>query len=97
MAGFIAVWANAGIGVREPVFVLAAGIALPPSVRANLQNPKGLLMFLSILLRLWATVGELMLATVAYFLDYRGAIGQRPADATAPPAAPAERPAHAEA
>jgi hypothetical protein len=74
MAGFIAVWANAGIGVREPVFVLAAGIALPASVRASLQNPKGLLMFLSILLRLWATVGELLLATVAYFLDYRGAI-----------------------
>ncbi|HZZ43037.1 MAG TPA: lysylphosphatidylglycerol synthase domain-containing protein [Tepidisphaeraceae bacterium] len=78
MAGFIAVWAQAGLGVREPVFVLAAWVALPFSVRLTLKNPKVLLDFLSILLRLWATVGELMLATLAYFLDYRGAIGATP-------------------
>lgn len=75
MAGFIAVWAQAGLGVREPVFVLAAWVALPFTVRQTLKNPKVLLDFLSILLRLWATVGELMLAVAAYFLDYRGAIG----------------------
>jgi hypothetical protein len=85
-AGFIAIWANAGIGVREPVFVLAAAIALPASVRAELAQPKGLLMFLAILLRLWATLGELLLALVAYFLDYRGALGTPDATGLTPSA-----------
>jgi hypothetical protein len=91
MAGFIAVWAQAGLGVREPVFVLAAWVALPDSVRPLLKNPKGILMFLGMLLRVWATVGELMLALVAYFLDYRGAAGRADAPgrvSTDVPAAP---------
>lgn len=89
VAGFIAVWASAGIGVREPVFAYAAYKALPASVHETLKTDAGeLLMFLSILLRLWATVGELLLAIVAYFLDYRGALGDhRTPDRPHPPAA----------
>jgi hypothetical protein len=34
-----------------------------------------LLAFLSVLLRLWATAGELILASAAYALDFRGALG----------------------
>jgi glycosyltransferase 2 family protein len=77
-AGFLAFWAPGGIGVRELVFVTAMQLALPNAVRQNLQ-PQTLAVFLaslSILLRLWTTTGELLLATVAWFADYRGALGR---------------------
>jgi hypothetical protein len=54
-------------------------IALPPPVRRSFADPKvllGFLAFLSVLLRLWATTGELLLAGLAYGFDYRGALGQ---------------------
>jgi glycosyltransferase 2 family protein len=78
-AGFLAFWAPGGIGVRELVFVTAMEIALPPPVRRSFADPKvllGFLAFLSVLLRLWATTGELLLAGLAYGFDYRGALGQ---------------------
>ena len=78
-AGFLAVWAPGGIGVRELVFVMAMEIALPQRVRNTFNNPAvqfGFLAFLSVLLRLWATTGELILAGIAYLADYHGALGR---------------------
>lgn len=78
-AGFLAVWAPGGIGVRELVFVTAMEIALPLPVRRHFADPKillGFLAFLSVLLRIWATTGELILAGLAYAFDYRGALGR---------------------
>jgi hypothetical protein len=78
-AGFLAFWAPGGLGVRELVFVTAMDLALPPQVRHQFQDPKvllGFLAFLSVLLRLWATIGELILAGIAYGFDYRGALGR---------------------
>jgi hypothetical protein len=76
-AGFLAFWAPGGLGVRELVFVTALDLALPPAVRVGFADPKvllGFLAFLSVLLRLWATSGELILSAIAYACDYRGAL-----------------------
>jgi len=62
--------------VREIVFVAAMGIVLPAETRAELTNPAALLGFLAVLLRLWATAGELIVAAIAYAADYRGALGR---------------------
>jgi len=90
-AGFLAFWAPGGIGVRELVFVTAMSVALPADVRREFSsNPAALgvfLSFLSILLRLWATAGELVLASIAYVLDYRGALGRPNAPGRVPVAA----------
>ncbi|CAN5601533.1 hypothetical protein BH09PLA1_BH09PLA1_34670 [soil metagenome] len=78
-AGFLAVWAPGGIGVRELVFVAAMNAILPEEVKTSLGDPiqrQVILGFLSLLLRLWATIGELILAAAAYLLDYRGALGR---------------------
>lgn len=78
-AGFLAVWAPGGIGVRELVFITAMRFALPPAVQAQFSDPEvllGFLAFLSVLLRLWTVVGELILALIAYALDFRGALGR---------------------
>ena len=78
-AGFLAFWAPGGIGIREAVFIAAMEFALPPRVKAQFHDPRvllGFLAFLSVLLRVWATTGELMLAAIAYGCDYRGALGR---------------------
>jgi hypothetical protein len=78
-AGFLAFWAPGGLGVREFIFVTAMMFALPPRVQQEFHDPKvlyGFLAFLGILLRLWATAGELMLTGIAYLIDYRGALGR---------------------
>ncbi len=78
-AGFLAFWAPGGIGVRELVFVTAMRFVLPQPVRHRFDDPAallGFLAFLSVLLRLWATSGELILAGVAYAMDVKGAIGR---------------------
>jgi hypothetical protein len=77
-AGFLAVWAPGGIGVRELVFFTAMHVLVPDAVRARFEDPRvfdGFLAFLSVLLRLWTVVGELILACLAYTLDLRGALG----------------------
>lgn len=89
-AGFLAVWAPAGLGIRELVFIAALRVALPPAVRQQFDDPAqldGVIMFLSVLLRLWATSGELILAGIAYAIDWKGAFRPRmeresPADST---------------
>jgi len=78
-AGFLAFWAPGGLGVRELVFMTAMMLFLPQSVREHFTNPEalvGLLAFLSVLLRLWTVAGELLLASLAYAFDFRGAIGR---------------------
>ena len=76
-AGFLAVWAPGGIGVRELVFMAAMNVALPPAVRERFRDDPaaltGFLAFLSVLLRLWATSGEVLLTGVTYLFDHRGA------------------------
>lgn len=79
-AGFLAVWAPGGIGVREIVFFTAMIVLVPDAVRASsrFEDPRvfdGFLAFLSVLLRLWTVAGELILAAMAYVLDVRGALG----------------------
>jgi hypothetical protein len=88
VAGFLAVWAPGGLGVRELVFIAAMQFALPQVVHLRFQGDPdelvGVITFLSVLLRLWATAGELMLAGVAYLFDVPGALrgGGRPANRT---------------
>jgi hypothetical protein len=80
-AGFLAFWAPGGLGVRELVFVAALRVALPPAVRhrfdSDPQQLVGIIMFLSVLLRLWATTGEFILTGIAYALDWKGAFRRR--------------------
>jgi len=76
-AGFLAFWAPGGLGVREIVFIAAMDAAMPPAVRKHFADPAvrvGFLAFLSVLLRVWATLGELTLAGIAFLLDYQGAM-----------------------
>lgn len=82
-AGFLVISAPGGLGVRELVFIAAMEVALPDAIRGQLaaggQSITPLLAFLSVLLRLWATAGELLLAGAAYIFDYRGALGKKDA------------------
>lgn len=76
-AGFLSVFSPGGLGVRELVFMAAMRIALPPWVAEQVGNEAalaGLLAFLSVLLRLWATSGELIVTGLAYAADFRGAV-----------------------
>jgi hypothetical protein len=96
-AGFLAVWAPGGIGVRELVFMAAMQVALPAAVRQRFQTDPaaliGFLAFLSVLLRLWTIVGELVLTAVAYLADFRGAPAALSPPAAIPPARdPSARP-----
>jgi uncharacterized membrane protein YbhN (UPF0104 family) len=79
-AGFLAFWAPGGLGVREWVFVTVMAVALPDSAKQQFSNPASLaayLAFLSILLRLWATAGELLVTGLAYLFDIKGALGRQ--------------------
>jgi hypothetical protein len=74
-AGFLAVWAPGGLGVRELVFIGAMKLIAPDIVQ-NTAGFAGLVAFLSVLTRIWATAGEIILASIAYALDLRGALGR---------------------
>ena len=86
----MAFWAPGGLGVREWVFVTAMSVALPRDVRNQFGSDTAVLpvflAFLSLLLRLWTTAGELVLASIAYALDIRGAMGQIPPEQINSPA-----------
>jgi hypothetical protein len=86
-AGFLAVWAPGGIGVREVVFVATLKFALPESVHHEFHTEgafKLFLSFLSVLLRLWTILGELILCVSAHAFDYRGALGRSDAPGRVP-------------
>lgn len=83
-AGFLAFWAPGGIGVREIIFVGAMSVMLPESVRSHPPfnddvARTGVLVGLGLLLRLWSVLGELILASIAYTWDYKGAMGVKQA------------------
>ena len=85
IAGFLVILSPGGLGTRELVFMAAMRFALPPKIASQVGDAAALatlLAFLSVLLRLWTIAGELMLVTIAYALDYRGATsrGARAAD-----------------
>ncbi len=86
-AGFLAVWAPGGIGVREIVFVATLKFALPESIHHEFHTEgafKLFLSFLSVLLRLWTVLGELILCISAHAFDYRGALGRSDAPGRVP-------------
>ncbi len=79
-AGFLAFWAPGGLGVREFVFMMVMEFTLPKPLRErifqhNHEALVGFLAFLGVLLRLWATTGELILTSLAYAFDFKGAWG----------------------
>jgi hypothetical protein len=89
--GFLAVWAPGGIGVREVAFMTALLVALPPHIRDNFADEQKLLAFIafvSVLLRLWATAGELLLAGLTLLFDLRGALNDPGAPGRVPAPAP---------
>ncbi|HEX8324827.1 MAG TPA: hypothetical protein VF595_13040 [Tepidisphaeraceae bacterium] len=75
-AGFLAFWASAGIGVREWVFMLVVVVILPPAVKNAFDHDalRDFAGLVAIVLRAWATTGELVLALIAYTVDLRGAL-----------------------
>ena len=73
-AGFIAIWAPAGAGVREAVLIGALQLALPPAVREKMGS-EATLAALAIVTRIWTIAAEFLVASVAFPLDWRGAIG----------------------
>ena len=77
-AGFLAVLNPGGLGVREAVFVAVLPLAVPASVRHQFapNTLRGLVTFLSIVLRLWTIAGEAMLAAAAHLADVGGALGR---------------------
>jgi len=83
-AGFIAVWAPGGIGVREWVFMLVVIVILPEAIQAKYPHEalKDFARLVALILRGWATAGELVVAIFAYLFDLPGALatfkGRRP-------------------
>ena len=72
-AGFLAFWAPGGLGVREVVLIGALSVALPPAVRERFVDPHDpTLKALTLLARLWTIAAELVVAAIAYPLDFRG-------------------------
>jgi hypothetical protein len=90
-AGFLAFWAPGGLGVRELVFIGAMKMIAPNIVKGS-EGFDAVLALLSVLTRLWATTGEVILASIAYALDYRGALGRPDAPGRVPHAAQSPTP-----
>jgi len=81
-AGFIVILSPGGLGVREPVFMLAMRFALPQYVRDQFSNKADMdafVFFLAALLRLWTIAGEMVVFGLAYLADatVRGGRTQR--------------------
>lgn len=76
-AGFLAVWASAGFGVREWVFMLVIVVILPDTLKAHFATHETLRDFagiVAVILRFWTMIGELILTLLAYGFDIRGAL-----------------------
>jgi hypothetical protein len=72
-AGFIAVWAPGGIGVREAVLIGALAWVLPTSIKQGFGEAK-ILEATSLLLRGWTIVAEVLVTIAALMLDPRGSL-----------------------
>jgi len=79
-AGFLAVWAPGGIGVREIVFMGALTVAMPPALRDVLgpdaASAAAVTGAIALLVRFWTMAAELLLTPLVYWLDWRGALGK---------------------
>jgi len=79
-AGFLAVWAPGGIGVREIVLMGALTIAMPPALREvlgpDVASAAAITGSIAFLLRAWTILAELLLTPIVYWFDWRGAIGR---------------------
>lgn len=79
-AGFLlGWWSPGGLGFRELVFVGMLKLTLDQSNRDMLPEGDallGFLVFCSVLLRLWTIAGELIVASIAYAVDWKGALGR---------------------
>ncbi len=76
LAGFFAFWAPSGIGVREAVFMVLLLAALPESTHASF-GPVAIHAFaavLALVLRVWITIAEIIVALLAYIFDLDGAL-----------------------
>jgi uncharacterized membrane protein YbhN (UPF0104 family) len=77
-AGFVVGWwSPGGLGVREVVFVGLLKLTLGAQSKAMFPDDAtllGFLVFCSVLLRLWTISGELVVASLAYLADYKGAL-----------------------
>lgn len=92
-AGFLlGWWAPGGIGVRELVFVGMVKLTMDAENRVGLPEGQalvGYLVFCSVLMRLWTITGELLVASLAYAADWKGALGRPDAPGRVhPPAVP---------
>ena len=80
-AGFcLASVAPSGIGVREFVLRSTLYMVLPMTLSQSLDQKATLALFaaVALLLRLWATIGELLFAGLAYVWDWRGLVDASP-------------------
>jgi uncharacterized membrane protein YbhN (UPF0104 family) len=64
-AGFIAVWAPGGLGVREAVLIAAMKLVLPATIRLDIEDTS-VLEAISVLLRVWTILGEIIVFVVAW-------------------------------
>lgn len=91
-AGFlVGFWTPGGLGVRELVFVGMLKLTLDQTNRDLLPQGDallGFLVFCSVLLRLWTIAGELLVASIAYALDWKGAMNRPDAPGRAMGGAP---------
>jgi len=71
-AGFIAIWAPGGAGVRELVLVAILTIALPSALVNEIgKDNAATLQAVSILLRLWTILAEVLIFVTAQILDWK--------------------------
>ena len=94
-AGFVAFWAPGGLGVREIVFMAVVVVILPHAVKdAHAHDDlDGFARLVSLVLRGWATAGEMVLVLIAYALDLPGALAVFRNRGVPLPAVPASAPA----
>jgi hypothetical protein len=79
-AGFLAIWAPGGLGIREIVLIGALGVTLPPSLREHVSftgaQTDPTIQALALVTRLWTVAGELILACIAFAIDWRGILNE---------------------
>ncbi len=76
LAGFCAFWAPAGIGVREALFMILLLAALPAATKQQFafDSLHAFAALLALVLRVWMTIAELIVALVAYVIDLEGVL-----------------------
>lgn len=93
MAGVLAVWAPGGLGIREIALVGTLGMMLPPTVREHVSftgaESDPTVQAVALLARVWTIVAELIIASLAFSLDWRGVVNE-PAAQDTPESAEAE-------